>query len=203
MKKLCIPNVYTWSHYSQVKKQDFNSYLVVRAEGNIAIDPMPLIDVDKDEIATLGGVRYVLVNNKQHERDARAVAEHFGAELWTEQSEVVVEGLDREYKTFAGGTSILSDIETIPLPSGKTKGECAYFFPRLQALYVGDLIMGDPQGDASFLPDPKLRNPAAAKREAVRLLDLDFKHLLVGDGHSVFYRGKDAVRELLVRERVM
>ncbi len=54
--------------------------------------------------------------------------------------------------------------------------------------------MGEPLGELSILPDPKLENPAAAVLELRKLLALKFDSILLGDGHSLL---SDAREHLL------
>ena len=46
MKRIICDDLYCWSVFSEMRQVDFNGHLWVRPEGNILIDPVPMIDSD-------------------------------------------------------------------------------------------------------------------------------------------------------------
>ena len=47
MKRLHKQNLFCWSEFDEDRNIDFHSYLWVRDEGNVVIDPLPLTEHDK------------------------------------------------------------------------------------------------------------------------------------------------------------
>ena len=76
---MIVPDVYTWSWFSEPHGYDFNGYLVVHSDGNLCIDPVVPGD-DLAEIERLG-VAKILITNRNHSRAANAVRERTGASI--------------------------------------------------------------------------------------------------------------------------
>ena len=74
MQQTVLAGVAMWSVWQPDRNLYFNSFFVASPDGNVAIDPLPISDADADDIAARGGLTWVLVTNRDHERDARAVA---------------------------------------------------------------------------------------------------------------------------------
>ena len=125
MKALHRPDLYCWSSFDEGKNVDFNGYLWVRPEGNIAIDPMPLTAHDLAHIDALGGVSWVVMSNSDHIRGAEALAAHTGAQL---------AGPAGERDTFpiacarwlADGEELVPGLVTYALQGSKTPEELAF-----------------------------------------------------------------------------
>ena len=64
-------------------------------------------------------------------------------------------------------------------------------------LLLGDAIIGNPPGELSLIPEPKLDDPSKLKRSLRKLLDYDFDVLLLCDGQPVLRGGKLKVAEFL------
>ena len=61
-----LPDVCTWSWFSQPHGYDFNGYLIRHADGNLCIDPVTPQD-DMDDIVRIG-VGTILLTNRNHSR---------------------------------------------------------------------------------------------------------------------------------------
>ena len=70
MKKLHKPNLYCWSEFDEDRNIDFHSYLWVRDDGNVVIDPLPLTEHDEEHLHSLGKVTQIIITNSDHVRDA-------------------------------------------------------------------------------------------------------------------------------------
>src|SRR6185436_16735363 len=81
MKKLHRNDLFSWSEFNERLNIDFNSFVLVREEGNVVIDPLPMRPHDVAHLRALGGARYCLITNRDHVRGAAALTEAFGAEL--------------------------------------------------------------------------------------------------------------------------
>ena len=65
-------------------------------------------------------------------------------------------------------------------------------------LIFGDIVRGQRGGALNLLPDAKLKDKAAVISSLRPLLDLPaLSAVLVGDGHSAFRHGRDALAEIL------
>jgi len=184
MQQTILPGIAMWSVWQADRNLYFNSFFVARADGNVAIDPLPLGDGDAADIAARGGLAWVLITNRDHERDARALAVRFDARIVSSEIEAPllagpVDRTVRPGETFAGA-------EVIGLEGLKTPGEIALFWPDLRTALVGDALWGSPAGALRLMPDDKLGDPSRAALSLRALRARRPEHLLVGDGASIF-----------------
>ena len=200
MKLLMLGDVYSWSCFSEERQIDFNGHLWVRPEGNVLIDPVPMIDSDLAQLDQLGGADFIVITNRDHEREAEFFKARTGAQVAAHRADadLMTEAPDRMLED---GDEIVDGLVTVHLSHGKSPGEIALYWPERKAVLAGDLVVGAPMGRFSLLMDDKLADPPAAALELRKLLALDFEVLLVGDGHSVFQQARQRLVECL-EERV-
>ncbi|NKB68763.1 MAG: cupin domain-containing protein [Candidatus Latescibacteria bacterium] len=193
MKALACDNFYTWSIFSQERQIDFNGHLWVRNEGNILIDPVPMEAADLDQFDALGGASWIVLTNRDHEREADFFRRRTGAQITAHRADIALfsAAVDRPLED---GEEIVPGLQAIQLEYGKSPGEIALYWPALRLVLAGDLLVGAPLGRISLLPDAKLANPPRAALGLRKLLALDFDAVLMGDGHSILH---DARRLLL------
>ncbi len=196
MKTLHQPNLFSWASFDEARNIDFNSYLWVRAEGNIVIDPMPLSEHDSRHLTQLGGVAWVLVTNSDHVRDSANIAKRFGANIAAPAAER--EGFPIVCQRWLSeGDELVDELRIIELHGSKTAGELALMLAD-HTLITGDLVRAHNAGSLMLLPKAKLRDDKAAHASVRRLLDLGpFQAVLVGDGWPVFRDGHKRMRELV------
>jgi len=180
-----------WSVWQPERNLYFNSLFVATPEGNVAIDPLPLGEADAREIAERGGLAWIAITNRDHERDARALAARFGAKLAASAVDApsLVGPVERELRDgdlFCGAT-------VVALEGFKTPGEIALHFGERETVVLGDALWGSPAGALRLMPDDKLADPVAAVLSLRKIAALRPAHLLVGDGASIF---GDATRAL-------
>jgi uncharacterized cupin superfamily protein len=173
-----------WSAWQPERNLHFNSFFIERPDGNLAIDPLPLTEADAAEIERRGGLGWIVITNRDHERGARALAERFGAKIAASDGDApLLSGpVDRQLhdgEAFAGAT-------VIALDGLKSPGEIALHFREQRAIVVGDALWGDPAGSLRLMPDQKLADPARAALSLRRLGARHPLHLLVGDGACIF-----------------
>ena len=92
--------------------------LTRRAEGNVAIDPLPLSEHDRAHLEQLGGVEWIIVTNSDHVRDTARLVDDFGAR---------VAGPAAERESFpipcdrwlSGGDELVAGLTTIERPTPK------------------------------------------------------------------------------------
>ena len=200
MKQLMYSDIYSWSIFSEMRQVDFNGHLWVRPEGNILIDPVPMIDSDLNQLTALGGAKLIVITNCDHERQAEEFRKLTGAQIAVHEADAgeLSTQVDR---SLTNQEEIVPGLAAIHLRYGKSAGEIALYFCEQGIVLAGDLIVGAPMGNLSLLADDKLANPAKAALEIRKLLALSFDTILVGDGHSVLQDGRRQLVECLERRK--
>jgi uncharacterized cupin superfamily protein/glyoxylase-like metal-dependent hydrolase (beta-lactamase superfamily II) len=184
MQRTIIDGIAMWSRWQADRNLYFNSYFVHDGEENLIVDPLPLDDGDAAEIAAKGGAAWVVITNRDHQRAASDVAQHFGAKIAASEGDasaltVPVDRLLHDGDTIGGA-------RVIALAGLKTAGEIALRWPYKRTVLVGDALWGDPAGAVRMMPDDKLADPILAARSLRKLRASNPRHLLVGDGTPVF-----------------
>ena len=196
MKRLIFEDIYSWSVFSEARQIDFNGHLWVRDEGNILIDPVPICDADRAQFEQLGGAKWIVITNRDHEREAAEFQEWTGAEVIVHEADADLLDI-KPSRTIREGETIVSGLKAVHLPFGKSPGEIALYFSQKQVILFGDLVAGEPMGRLTLLADEKLEDAPKAAMQLRKLLPLDFKAVLVGDGHSLFSEGRQELIECL------
>jgi uncharacterized cupin superfamily protein len=196
MKRMIFDDLYCWSIFSEMRQVDFNGHLWVRPEGNILIDPVPMIDPDLEQLNRLGGAAWVIITNRDHEREAEVFRKRTGAKIVVHQADADALSVKAD-RLIVDGEEIVHGLRAIHLPFGKSPGEIALYFPEKRAILSGDIIVGEPIGHLSLLTDEKLENPTKAALTLRKILALSFDAILVGDGHSVLQDARQRLVECL------
>jgi len=190
-----VTGIAMWSAWQPDRQLFFNSYFVPSDEGNLVVDPLPTDDATAAEIEERGGVAWVVVTNRDHERAAGDVVKRFGAKLAT--------GADGPLLSIKADR-VLGDGETIggatvvALDGQKTPGEIALFFPGMdRTAIVGDALWGKPAGALTLMADSKLADPPRAVLSLRALQALEPRNLLVGDGAPIFGNAFDVLTACL------
>jgi glyoxylase-like metal-dependent hydrolase (beta-lactamase superfamily II) len=191
-----VPDVFTWSRWSEPHGYDFNGYLVRHTEGNLCIDPVLPEEEVLSQIERLG-VAKILLTNRNHARAANRVRERTRAP-------VLIAPDDAQHAKDQGTTidGALSPGDAIgPLTvvsaAGKSPGEVAFYWPARRLLFVGDVVIGIPPGRCSLLREKVMDDPARLRRSVAELAKLDFDALLVGDGVPILDAAKPRLLELV------
>ena len=195
MQRTIVPGVFTWSVWQPDRNLFFNSFVVQTPEGNLAIDPLPLRPRDTEHLESLGGVAWIAVTNRDHERDARALAARFGAKIATSAIEAPLLSGPVE-RTLVDG-DVFFGARTIAIDGVKTAGEFALYFHTLRAVVVGDALWGDPAGSVRLMPDDKLIDPPRAVLSMRAIAACSPDHLLLGDGTSIFGNARAVLMDAL------
>jgi uncharacterized cupin superfamily protein/glyoxylase-like metal-dependent hydrolase (beta-lactamase superfamily II) len=195
MQRTIVPGVSMWSVWQPDRNLFFNSFFIETPEGNLAIDPLPLAAGDLAEMQTRGGVAWIVVTNRDHERDARALAAATGAKIVTSVTEApLLSGpVDR---ALADGELFCGAL-VVALDGVKTAGEFALDFREHRAVVVGDALWGDPAGSLRLMPDEKLIDPARAVSSLRRIAACFPSHLLLGDGSPLFGNARTVLQNVL------
>jgi uncharacterized cupin superfamily protein len=191
MQQLALRGMAMWSVWQPDRSLFFNSFFLEREGGNVVVDPLVIADDDAAYLRDRGGVGWIVITNRDHERRARDLAAAFGAKIATgEQEAALLSGpVDRLLKT---GDTLANDIEVIALEGGKTPGEIALHLRGSKAAIVGDALWGDPAGSLRLPADEKLIDPRKAALSLRQVWALRVDVLLVGDGACLF-GGADAI----------
>ncbi len=184
MQQTVVAGVAMWSVWQPDRNLYFNSFFIEHPDGNLAVDPLPLPGEAAEEIARRGGLAWVVVTNRDHERDARRLAQQFAARIAASAADAPL--LSGPVDRLLHDGDALADARVVALEGLKTSGEFALDFPERGAVLVGDALWGDPAGSLRLMPDEKLGDPAGAALSLRKLWARRPKHLLLGDGACIF-----------------
>lgn len=195
MKSLHRPDMYAWSSFDKEKNVDFNSWLWIRPEGNIAIDPLPLSSHDFDHLSSLGGAAWIVVTNSDHLRATKSLAHVIGAKIAAPAAEKETFPISC-HRWLCDKEELVPGLQVFEMQGSKTPGELALLLENT-TLITGDLIRAHQAGSLMILPDAKLQNRAKAVASVHRLAEIsDIDAVLVGDGWPIFRGGGSLLKEL-------
>ncbi len=195
--KAILPNIWEWSWFSDEKQLYFNGHLLTGGEHRILVDPPPMTTSDQAFAQQGGPLDYIIVTNRDHEREAAAFREKFRCAVMVPELDANEMAITPD-KTFKDGELLPGGIWVIQLTHQKSPGESALFLDTGKGvLIVGDAIIGNPEGALRFLPPEKYADIDLARDGLRRLLKYNFHSLLVGDGTSIVGGGKDILEQLL------
>ncbi len=195
--KLLLPDIWQWSWFSQEKQLDFNGLFLIVGEHRVLVDPPPMTAEAKLQIRKSGRVDYLLLTNRDHEREAAACQAEFGCQIMVPEADAPQMAV-KAGKTYKDGELLPGGIWVIHLKDQKSPGESALFLQRGKGiLIVGDALVGKPPGALTMLPAEKYADAAKAREGLKRLLKYHFDAILVGDGASILTGAKPAVDKAL------
>ena len=190
-----LKDVYTWSVYSEEKKLNFNGYFIVSQHplfGNVIIDPPQASDSDLEQMESLGFVQHIIITNRDHIRRSEEFQQKFGADIQINTNDITGSAIVSD-RNFNHGDMIAGFLQAVVIPDNKSPGETALFWADREILFLGDALIGKPPGIVTLLPEEKYDDIVKAKAGIRILQNLDFKHLLLGDGESILRKGKEVV----------
>jgi glyoxylase-like metal-dependent hydrolase (beta-lactamase superfamily II) len=199
MKEI-YPGIYSWFWLSPKHGYNFNSYALRGDDGLIVIDPVFAGEEELGDILELGTPKYIILTNKDHERMAYELRDKYKAKIYINEMDAAFLKSSPD-QTFRDRDTLPGNLYVINIPNNKSPGESALLLSKDKGvLFIGDAIIGWPNGEFSMLPREKYKNPHMAKESIRILLDFDYDTVLVGDGESVLGDGKEAVKRVLDRE---
>jgi hypothetical protein len=191
--KQVLPGIRQWSWFSDEKQLDFNGLFLVVGEHRILVDPPPMSAEDAAEVRRGGHVDYIVLTNRDHEREAARYQNEF-------QCQVLVPAADapqmtiKADRTYKDGELLPGGIWAINLQGQKSPGETALFIQQGSGVMIlGDALIGKPPGALSMLPADKYEDPGRAREGLRRLLKYQFDTVLCGDGAAILADAKAAV----------
>jgi hypothetical protein len=196
MKRLHRKDLFGWSVFNDRLDIDFNSVAWVRPEGNVLVDPLPMMPHDREHLQKLGGAKWIVVTNSAHVRDSAHLAEVLKAELVGPRAEQATFPLRCE-RWLGEGDALVPGLVTRQMQGSKTPGELALILEDT-TLITGDLIRSHRAGQLTLLlPEQGLVDRAQALASVAALAQLPrLEAVLVGDGWSVFRDGRARMAEL-------
>ncbi|RMH07897.1 MAG: hypothetical protein D6704_04115 [Nitrospirae bacterium] len=192
-----FPNIWEWSWFSAEKQLNFNGHFLQVGDHRILVDPPPLTSEDQTHIIQNGPLDYIIVTNRDHEREAASYKQVFHCQLFVPELDAPAMALPVD-KTYRDGELLPGGIWVIQLEDQKSPGESALFLQQGNGiLIVGDALIGNPPGTLSLLPPEKYADVTKARTGLRRLLRYAFDTVLVGDGTSVLSGAKPLVEKIL------
>jgi len=179
-----IPGIFMWSVWQPDRNFYFNSFFVKTDDGNLVVDPLAGDDALVEHIASMGGIAWIVVTNRDHERAARTYVERFGAKVAASEADAPLLTIPVERLLHEG--DLLLGARVVTFSGLKTAGEIALWFRERRTVIVGDALWGDPAGSLRLMRADKLADPAAAILSLRKLRALYPAHVLVGDGTCIF-----------------
>lgn len=195
--KQILPGIWQWSWFSEEKQLDFNGLFLIVGEHRVLVDPPPMTAEDVAQVRRAGQLDYIVITNRDHERQAAAYKVEFGCRVMVPEGDAPEMEI-RADKTYKDGELLPGGIWAVHLKDQKSPGECALYLPhRGGIMIVGDALIGKPPGELAMLPPDKYADVGKAREGLHRLLNYNFDTLLVGDGTSILTSAKSAVERFL------
>lgn len=191
-----LPDIFTWSWFSEPHGYNFNGYLIRHAEGNVCIDPVQPGDQDLVDVERIG-VGRILLTNRNHSRASNLVRERTGASVFIHPDDAphaLGQGTVVDGELLIGEK--VGPLVVEPAP-GKSPGEVVLHWPERGLLIVGDAVIGNPPGRCALLREKVMDDPSRLRISLRNLLELDFDVLLFGDGTPIVHDAKARLRELV------
>ena len=194
-----LKNVYTWSVFSPEKGFNFNGWFILKQNplfGNVVIDPPQPSDDDLTQMGSLGGVREIIITNRDHVRWSNELKNKFDATIrmpYVDASSVEI----KFDSTYEDGDALAGFLQAVHVPNNKSPGETALYWQHRKILILGDALIGEPPGNVSLLPREKYVDITLARKGISVLVDLDFDALLLSDGQPIPKDGKIAVENFI------
>lgn len=191
-----LPGILYWGVLSEPHGYDFNGTLVRHAEGNLCIDPVEAGDALLERLAEEGVAR-ILLTNRNHTRGALRVRERTGAPIAIHPEDAAharEQGVEPDAELAVGERIGPFEVRAAP---GKSPGEVVLHDAARRLLVVGDVLIGNPPGALSLLPERVMDDPARLRTSVRGLLSLDIETIVVGDGVSVVSNAKKELEKLV------
>ena len=195
-----LPNITTWSEYSQEKQLNFNGYCLATGGEAVLIDPPDLdtagLSALKDKIKgnPESPLKAILLTNVHHDRSSQKLKKEFSVPI-------LIHEKDKELLEFAAdgsfkdGDTLPCGLKAIHLENQKSPGECAFLLQSAGVMFVGDALIG--RDKLGQLPPDKFKDIVKAKQGLGKLTNYPFDALLLGDGEPILKDAHKAVVEFV------
>lgn len=194
-----VDDIWMWSVFSEEKEMDFNGYLVqIDDDTSFIVDPPCAGPEVLESFQPLPKPQFIVVTNRDHERSAQAFKEALRIPIYASEQDAPLMSLTVD-RVFQDGDTLPGGWQVIHLPDQKSPGEVALYSLEKRILILGDALIGKPFQFLSMLPDDKYASKSLAKEGLKRLLSLDVKAVLPGDGDPVMLNADSLLAEALLK----
>ena len=191
-----LEGIHIWSRLAEPQGYNFNGFFVEHEAGNLVIDP---VEPEEEDLELLGkkSVASILITNRNHSRAANRVRAATGAKTAIHHADAA--HAQEQGCTIDEAVSVGNRFGPLVAlrAAGKSPGEIALHWPERRILFVGDVVIGNPPGALSLLPEEKMDDPIGLRESVRKLAELDVDTILTGDGEPVI-GGADRVLAALV-----
>jgi uncharacterized cupin superfamily protein len=196
-QNVAIPGVGMWSRWQPDRMLNFNSFFVGTKKGdeNILVDPLALDEDDLKKLEGWGGIAWIVLTTRDHERAAAELAERFHAKIAAPELDIPEMKVKVDRPLREGDR--IGRLTVVQLEGMKSPGEFALYLEDSDTVIVGDALWGDPPGSLRMVADEKLGDPKKAALSLRRLWALELKNILVGDGYCIFGGATEAIEAFL------
>jgi hypothetical protein len=189
-----VPGIWHWSGAHPRIKIVVHSYYL--PEERTLIDPIAPAE-GLDWFEDHGAPTDVVLTNRHHFRSSGQFVERFGVTVRCAREGVHEFTDGQQVEPFDVGDELRGGI-VVHGVGAICPDETALYIPRLEALALADgAVRWEPGGPLAFVPDTFMDAPEQTKaglREAYRrLVDLDFRHLLLAHGEPFVGDGREAL----------
>ncbi len=191
-----LEGIYVWSRLAEPQGYDFNGYFLLHPEGNLVIDPVEPEEEDLDFMSERGAA-HILITNRNHSRAANRVRDATGAKTAIHHADAA--HAQAQGCTIDEAVSVGDRFGPLVVlrAAGKSPGEVVLHWPERRLLLAGDIVIGNPPGSLSLLPDEKMDDPAGLRDSVRKLPELGADTILVCDGEPIIL-GAEPVLAALV-----
>lgn len=194
LQKTAIEGVWMWSRWQPDRSMNFNSFFI-KGKESVLVDPLALDDDDAQTIEKEGGVAWIVLTTRDHEREAAALAQRFKAKIAAPKLDVPEINVTVDRELVEGDR--IGRVTVVQLEGMKSPGEFGLYLEDSETVIVGDALWGDPPGSLRTVPDAKLGDAKKAVLSLRRLWALEPKNILVGDGYCIFGGAMAAIEAFL------
>lgn len=173
--------------YPSAATEGADSYLLVRPEGNVLVDTPAFHPEVVRWLESQGDLRTLFLTHRDAIGEAEAFVLHFGLEVVIHESEAdeVPIGV---VQAFSGDFELAEDLRVLHTPGHTAGSSCLIWQRHGGCLFSGDHLVaeGEAYGPVRYA---WTEDWARQRREAARLLEIDWRFALPGRGALALPRG--------------
>ena len=124
--KQVLPRIWEWEWFSDEKQLNFNGHLLDVGEHRIMVDPPLLTSTDIAQIRQGEPIDYIVLTNRDHEREAASYKNEFHCQLLVPERDAPEMSVEA-HKTFKDGELLPGGIWIVQLADQKSPGESALY----------------------------------------------------------------------------
>lgn len=171
------------------------AYVLESAEGAILIDPLPLSPA---ALASIGTIAAIVLTAPSHQRSAWRFRSATGAGVYAPRgAEGLLETPDVGY---AGGDPLPGGLVAVHAPGPGDTHHVLHLDQGDGVLFLGDLLLCQPDGLVRHLTAEHLSDPEAARDSVRNLLALRFDLVAFAHGRPIVAGGRGAIEAVAARD---